>query len=324
MTKLKINSVYTSLLLLISMVFSGCVEEVSDDIFADEPVLAINGIITNEEGPYYVRVTKSNGTLTDFNQFDINGSSTLTSKEGRIVHEPVTDAIVIITDNEGNSDTLALSSLRYDNAAQGDTWGEFGFYETTTDILGKPGNTYTLTVLYEGKEYVAVATMLPAPPPIDEVDFVEKTLTSGQPEPYPVPVISFDEPKDEVNFYRFAYWGITSGNTQTVSYNLFALLYDDVIILDDEFLGPRVENLSLDAALVEGQGLDPFFGDSTAIYSYALEEGVFDYYEDLQHQLRSDGGAFSPAPASPRTNISNGGLGLWQASAVSRRTVQSP
>ena len=324
MIRLKINSVYTSLLLLISIVFPGCVEEVSEDIFAGEQVLVINGIITNEAGPYYVRVTKSNSTLTDFNQFNSNGSSTLTTKEDRIIHEPVTDAIVTIKDNEGNSDTLALSSLPYDNIAQADTWGEFGFYETTTDILGKPGNTYTLAVLYEAKEYTAVATMLPVPPPIDEVDFERKILTGGQPEPYPVPVISFDEPQDEVNFYRFAYWGFTSGFAQPGRYNLLSLLYDDVIILDDEFLGPRVENLSLDAALVEGQGLDPFFGDSTAIYSYALEEGVFDYYEDLQHQLRNDGGAFSPAPASPRTNINNGALGLWQASAVSRRTVQSP
>ncbi len=324
MKKLKTDSVFTSLLALLSIMFSGCLEEVSDDIFAGEQVLVINGIITNETGPYYVRVTKSNSTLTDFNQFDTNGSSTLTTREDRIVHEPVTDALVIIADNEGYSDTLTLSSLPYENIAQAETWGEFGFYETTTSIIGRPGNSYTLTVLYKGEEYTAVATMPAAPPPIDEVDFEAKILTSGQPEPYQIPVISFDEPQDEVNFYRFAYWGFTSGFLQEGSYNLRTLLYDDVIILDDEFLGPRVENLSLDAALVEGQGLDPFLGDSTAVYSYSLEKGVFNYYEDLQHQLRSDGGAFSPAPASPRNNLSNGALGLWQASAVSRRIVLSP
>ncbi|MDN5211333.1 DUF4249 family protein [Fulvivirgaceae bacterium BMA12] len=324
MMKLKINRVCIPAIILISVAFSGCLEEVADDVFASGPVLAINGLITNEAGPYYVRITKSNSTLTDFNQFDINGSSTLTSKEDRIVHEPVTDAIVIITDSEGNLDTMTLSPLQYNNAAQADTWGEFGFYETTTDMLGKPGNTYVLTVLYEGKEYTAVSTMPAVPPVIDKVDFDMKILTSGQPEPYPVPVISFDEPQDEVNFYRFAYWGGSNGTLYTESFNLLALIFDDVIILDDEFLGARVESLSLDAALVEGQGLDPFLGDSTAIYNYALEENIFDYYEDLQRQIRSDGGAFSPAPASPRSNFSNGALGIWQASAVSRRMVLSP
>jgi len=319
---MKINIKHIITIIAFTVASSACTEEVSNDIFTGKPVIVINGLITNEPGPYFVRVTKSNSTLSDFNDNNSSGSSTLTTKDGRIIHEPITNAIVTITDNEGNTDVLKPSD---DESSYGgtETWSEFGFYETTTDLVGKPGNIYTITVEHEGKTYTAKSEMPPTPPIIDKVDFVWKILTSGQPQPYPIPVISFDEPQDRVNYYRFLHFNAYNNST-TTDYNLQSLLFDDVIILDDEFLGPRVDDLSFDAALVEGQGLDPIFGDSVLIYSYALEERVYRYYQDLQQQIRSDGGAFSPSPASPRNNLSNGALGLWQASSVSVKKVKSP
>lgn len=307
----------------LALLLMGCVEEINNDLFTGQPRIVINGIITDDEGPYFVRITKSNNTLTDFNSNQVNGSTTLTRKDGRLIHEPILNAMVTLSDNEGRIDTLQLSMIE-SFGSEVPTWGGYGFYETTTDMIGKPGNQYTITVSHEGQTYTAVSTMPTSPPEIDEVGFVKKTLTSGQPEPYSIPTVSFDEPQDEENFYRFAYWGFSIGNYDPANYNLHTLLFDDVIITSDEFLTPRVEDLSFDAALVEGQGFAPAFGDSTIVYMYGLQEETFDYYDDLQHQLRSDGGAYSPAPASPRSNFSNGALGLWQAASISKKTVLSP
>lgn len=302
---------------------SGCLEEVSPDILSGEQLIVINGVITNEEGPYYVRVTRSNTTLMDFTTNDATGAVTLKTN-GSIVHEPVTDAIVTITDNLGNVDELELSKMVFSNAAQAETWGEFGFYETTTDLRGTPGRSYTLSVKVDGEEYTSTANMLPTPPELTEVNFELRTLNDGQAVPYEIPSVSFSEPQGVDNYYRFAYWDHDPRSANTISQNLRTMLFDDVLIVDDEFLKPEVEDLSFADAIVEGQSLDPIFEKEANIFIYNIERDVFKYYQSLQSQIRNDGGAFSPAPASPPSNISNGALGFWQASSFSSKVAQLP
>ena len=308
-------------LLLLTTLLSSCLDEVSQDVLTGEPTVIINGLITNEEGPFYVRVTMSSNVLSDFNTNNRNGAGSFKQVDGEFIFPPVKDATVTLSDDEGNIDVLELSDREYGNAALADKWGDLGFYQTTTDIKGVPGRTYTLKVLVDGKEYSSSVKMLPPPPEINEITITEKILTSGQPHPYEIPVISFDEPQDEENFYMFKYWDFDNGDIR-FPVNLHALIFDDVIILDDEFLKPKVENLSLDLGLVEGQGLDPIFGDLLEVYIYSLDKDVYSYFESLQFQLRNDGGVYSPAPSSPPTNISNGGLGIFMASSISKKTVQ--
>jgi len=81
-----VNILFTGLL----FIFMGC-EKVIDLNYKSNPSrIIIQGNITNEAGPYYVKITKSVG-LKD------TGS-----------YPTIDDAIVTISDDAGNSDTLSI------------------------------------------------------------------------------------------------------------------------------------------------------------------------------------------------------------------------
>jgi len=60
----------------------------------------------------------------------------------------------------------------------------------------------------------------------------------------------------------------------------------------------------------------PRLDDEYRIRMYSITEEGYNYYKALIAQFKNDGGTYSPAPASPPTNIDNGGLGFFRASAV--------
>jgi len=57
-------------------------------------------------------------------------------------------------------------------------------------------------------------------------------------------------------------------------------------------------------------------GDSIHVTMSSLSSNAYNYYKNLIEQFENDGGAYKPTPASPPTNISNGGLGFFRASSV--------
>jgi hypothetical protein len=54
------------------------------------------------------------------------------------------------------------------------------------------------------------------------------------------------------------------------------------------------------------------------IEMHSLTKEAYEFYQSLLQQFRTDGGGYSPSPASPPTNMDNGALGFFRASAVSR------
>jgi hypothetical protein len=54
-----------------------------------------------------------------------------------------------------------------------------------------------------------------------------------------------------------------------------------------------------------------------AVNMYCISEPVYRYYYALSRQFYDDGGAFSPSPASPPTNINGGAQGCFSAASVS-------
>ena len=49
-----------------------------------------------------------------------------------------------------------------------------------------------------------------------------------------------------------------------------------------------------------------------------LTKEAYEYNRALIQQFRTDGGGYSPSPASPPTNLDNGALGFFRTSAVNR------
>ncbi|WP_046245389.1 DUF4249 domain-containing protein [Hymenobacter terrenus] len=134
-----------TILLLLAATFSlsACEEVIDVDIPEGQPLLVVDGAVTDQPGPYLVKLTK---TVPYFDEQAL---------------PPVPGAVLTISDNEGNREILREQAP--------------GVYATNT-FRGKIGNRYTLTIQAEGEEYQA-ETEIRRTPPIDSIraEFREET-----------------------------------------------------------------------------------------------------------------------------------------------------
>lgn len=111
---------------LFSAFMLSCEKEINLPLDANQSILVIDGSITDEAGPYTIRLSQSI-PITDVSNFP-----------------GMTNAVVIVKDNTGTVDTLQHEKQ--------------GNYKTKR-IKGVYGNTYYLEVLVNGKKYTAQSTM---------------------------------------------------------------------------------------------------------------------------------------------------------------------
>lgn len=188
---------------------------------------------------------------------------------------PVTDADVQIED--------LTNSQTYDLLPQED---DPGIYLNNTIPLDS-GNTYRLTVSYEGNTYNAEGSVLP----VAELDSFTYKYRQNTPllEPGYYFFFSGRTPKERgINYYRFKIFENDS-------------LYNepgDYLIQSDEFLQAKIDTLQL-----SNYSFD--LTDTVRIEMYSLNRDVFEYYNQLVELLFNDGGLFSSPPRNPDTNIIN-------------------
>lgn len=116
----------TFYIILSLFILSSCEKEIDLDLNDQSGNIVIEGNVTNQSGPYTVKITKSVG-FSEPNQYPA-----------------VTGAQVILSDNTGQTEILHYAGS--------------GMYQTTT-FVGTPGRTYTLKVQAEGKQYTAESKM---------------------------------------------------------------------------------------------------------------------------------------------------------------------
>jgi hypothetical protein len=122
MKYLKLSILLTALLALLT----SCEEIIQIDLNESDPKIVIEGVITDQPGPYFVKITQT----TDY--YNPGTIPTISGAEVRI------------SDNAGNEELL--------------TEAESGIYQTQS-LQGIPDRTYTLNVTYNGKSYHAESTM---------------------------------------------------------------------------------------------------------------------------------------------------------------------
>lgn len=155
-------------IIIVSFFFTSCEKVIDIDLNNSAPQIVIEGNISDELGPYTVKLSKT-----------VNYSS-------QNIYPPVTGAVVIISDNSGITDTLAETIP--------------GSYQTHS-ITGVQGRTYTLKVITEGKQYQAVSTM-PYKVNLDSVQFNLYT-EPGESEKTLAVVPLYLDPVEFGNSYRF-------------------------------------------------------------------------------------------------------------------------
>jgi len=153
-------------ILLLTLLVTACEKVVDLDYRGNQSKIIIDGNITDKDGPYFVKITRSI-PLTE------TGS-----------YPGIDNAMVAIADDAGNKEVLVM---------QGG-----GVYKTVL-IEGVEGRTYTLTVQIEDQTYTAQSTM-PRHVAFDSVK-VDEIKVAGDIERNLIPI--YKDPIEFGNNYRF-------------------------------------------------------------------------------------------------------------------------
>lgn len=205
----------------------------------------------------------------------------------------ITNAEVTVTDDLGN-----VIPFVHNPSGNEDS---LGIYIPETPFTGAVGRTYTLHVEVDGLLYEATDKLFP----VTTMDSLNYEIDEDEQEDPEVEgriyslLLFTQEPQDEINYYLFKFFRNDSLSFDTDS---------DIYFSDDEFLAENISG-------VEGPVLYSQ-GDHARVEMFSISREGYIYYNDLSNLLNNDGGVFSPIPASPRTNLTNGALGFFQVSAL--------
>lgn len=257
------------LILLFSVLTFSCEDVIQVDLNSTDPKIVIEGIITDHPDYHLVRISRSTDYFTPEN-FD-----------------PVTGAEVTLSDDTGNSEVLME--------------GYNGIYETSL-IQGMPGRTYTLTVLYEGKEYSAVSTM----PEAVEIDSLVSEYYEGIFGVKGYIVHCYFQDRENVDDYCRI--NVIHANIRHYYYHLYQDRLTDGIYIDYDIFN---------------EDFKP--GNEVSIELLTLNKAAFEYYSTVNFVIAAGdeggGGGFQSAPANPVTNLSNGAFGYFATYTFRKQTV---
>ena len=307
--------------------FVSCVEEFDLELERTKPRLVVEGLIENGAGPFYIKLTRSNvGT----NVFDKNDYLDNTKFEK--------GAMIVLSDDSGQTEVLEevgkidLEGFHYDSSIRkyvkyiyndlnelidtitldlSPSYINGGFYKTT-NFLGIPGRTYFLKVITKEGEEFSASDYMASIPEIEKIAFKEK-ISEKDGEKYYVPLIYFhDKQEGTLNYYLFQL------TNEEVSRTRSAYEFWEFSILSDKYLESYVNGLEID----DGASIRPFSSfvwlsryNKFYLKMSSLSSQSHQFYKDVLSQFEQDGGAYKPTPASPLSNITNGGLGFFRASA---------
>ncbi|MDQ2770999.1 MAG: DUF4249 domain-containing protein [Bacteroidota bacterium] len=155
--------------LALTLTLAGCQDVVKLNVPAGQPLLAVDGAITDQPGPYVVRLTQTAPYFTNE------------------AAPAVTGAVVVLTDNNGGRETLRE--------------GRPGEYVTTGSLRGKVGGQYTLTIDTQGEQYAA-STEIRRAVGIDSVGYKYEAASGFIDGGYTI-LYNGQEPAGVGDYYRF-------------------------------------------------------------------------------------------------------------------------
>lgn len=238
------------------------------------------------------------GQITDFPGYQFVKVSRMTGFYSTGKTPRVTNATVLVEDDLGNDYTFVHNPNGHTDSV--------GYYVPEVPFLGEVGRTYKLTVVADGQTYEAQDHLYR----VTQIERLEPRLDEDEE----------NDPEDPGRFYEVLYF--VNEPQETRDYYLFkcyrndSLEYateTDVYFADDELVGENID----------GAPMPIYFAanDKARAEVYSLSREAFIYYRDLQKVLNNDGGLFTAPPADPRTNLSNGALGFFQASAITTAEI---
>ncbi len=305
------------LVLAVSVLLTGCIEEFVPKIEETQNALVVNGTITDQEGYQYVEISR-------------------TSSYSKPTHLPERDCIIEVSDSMGNS-------FRYDEYSS----GKYRCYIEQQYLA--VGNMYKLNIkIRNGKEYASdYETILPCPPVKDLYYEVQKVETR---DPYLTYYgIQFFVDVDGIgttdNYFRWKMeetWEYHAQHLITHYYDngmIDAYSYTDNIwecwgtrpvpmVFTKSTTDLNENNLrKVPLNYVSNQTERLKIRYSLLVKQYSLSRKAFNYWNELKLQSQETGGLYEGQPVTISGNIYNSSdsdeivLGYFDASAVQEKRI---
>lgn len=259
------NNIYKYISIVFALfLFVSCEHEMILDLKDAEPHIVIDAAITEN--------THCSVSLTISHSFYDNKP-----------YEKISGATVILTNDQGISETLTEDILNPGNY-------------TSSQILGEVGVKYNLKVIIEGEIYEANATV-PTLVPLQDIHLYE--IKAGDKSWYS-PSVEFDDPENEKNYYYFIL---------TVNDKVLQSVYLD----DDEYRnGKRIHRI-LYFNKEDNDDEELNTGDNVIVEMHTLDYGMYKFYQTWLSYAGGD--------ANPATNFTGGVLGCFKAYNASWLTM---
>lgn len=281
-------SVLAQLLLCVLLMVS-CVTEFQPDPVSIPPSLIIDGQITDQPGPYTIKLTRT----ADYSYKSLNLLEA--------------GATVVIADNLGNQETLKEQPLG-------------GTYQTSaTGIRGVPGRSYTLTIQTKsGKRYVSTPEVLPAVPPIKKLYYESKytpTTTVADAEQTWSVYVDSDDPDTLGNYYKWSWAHYEMVAACRKTFISAQNIYTGISCCTDCWDIARCYNcLTLNSdANINGKAISrqyitdvPFTSFSRyyiEVEQQALSRNAYQFWKSVRQLTNNTGGLFDAAPSSVQGNV---------------------
>lgn len=220
------------LIALISLIVFSCEETIVLDLDQTEPVLVIEGLVTNNASYNYVKLSQTG-------PFSSTGI------------DLVSGASVLVSDQNNQQFTFAET--------------EPGLYLPDTPLEGVVGTTYTLTVEYQGTTYTA-SEQMPSVNPIDSMSYLridDVDEEFAEEEQFYELYLFLTEPQDEENYYLFKFYR----NEEVLDFD-----GTSVYIFDDVIIGESIEGLATPEYYAKGDlATVEMFGVTRRAYRYFID-----------------------------------------------------
>ncbi|MDX9695527.1 MAG: DUF4249 family protein [Bacteroidales bacterium] len=281
---------------LCQIVIYSCTEEIDLGLNQHEKKLVIEALITDQPGPYFVRLTRTSNSLYTPSIADTSYASHA---------EIVKNATIIISDNAGNIDTLIPSPYAFYTYSFEKPDSLIGYY-TTKNFQGVSGRKYYLKIEVDDKVFQAEADMIPVP----DIDTIVFNISPGDPgkEDKVVPLVKMQPTDNNEMYYLFT----AQNRPNALHYNIavFSILKCEN---NNANLYPLYNETS-----TEGWhfNFSSDFRDTTQFNVYSLNKKSYDFHKNIIKQFSNDGGAYKPSPSTPQGSFGDEAIGLFQVSSV--------
>ncbi|WP_336517314.1 DUF4249 domain-containing protein [Pollutibacter soli] len=300
---------YCLLGLFIVVSATSCIKDVEVPLRFEGERLVVEGQISNEPGPYNIRLTLSGAVAA--------GTAVPEEKQ-------VTDAQVSVRDDQGKIIPFVHTGS--------------GFYQSDDpSFIGEVGRSYSADIrLADGRNFISLPEKILTPVQMDsfQIRFVPD-YNRFHPAYFRTYIYTTD-PADQENYYKWEAYGYTRRKTLGVGCGFYCIMFDKCL----QYRTDNEMSIMSDADINGGRIIDKGISNSY-IFDYgthfidfsqlSISKSYFQFLQQYVDQVARTGSIFDPLPASIKGNIVNAAnqneyaLGYFSArSAVHKKVIITP